>query len=60
MFDKLKILAWEVSWKHVGSLLELFWGLGRLLQALGTPLGAYGSLLGRFLELWEALAEIFW
>ena len=50
MFDKLKILAWNVSWKHFGSLLELFWGsweaAGRLLGLLGDLLEPLGSLFG--------------
>ena len=50
MFDKLKILAWEVSWKHFGSLLELFWGsweaAGRLLGLLGGLLEPLGTLSG--------------
>ena len=57
MFDKLKILAWEVSWKHFGSLLELSFGSW---EAAGRLLGLLGGLLGLFLELWQALAEIFW
>ena len=50
MFDELKILAWEVSWKHFGSLLELFWesweAAGRLLGLLGGLLEPLGTLSG--------------
>jgi len=53
MFNKLRILAWEVSWKHFGSsgrpgrLLEGSWeALGRLMGLLGSLLEPLGTLSG--------------
>ena len=50
--------------KSPGSNLEGFlrsWeAAGEFLGLLGEPLGASRSLLGLFLDLWDALGEIFW
>ena len=64
MFNEWRILAWEVSWKQFGRLFKVLGGCweapGEFLGLLGEPLGASRSLLGLFLDLWDALGEIFW
>ena len=57
VFDKLRILAWEVSRKHFGSsgrpgkLLEGSW------EAVGRLMGLLGSLLEPFETLSGALVD---